>query len=280
MKNAKVEGMRFFFVWLMGAVMCAAQGQIGDARSILNGGDWKKLGHLQKMPQVGTYSQGDVSFPYHLHFPVQMKVGQKYPLILQLHGSGACGTDNKKTIHEYYMMLRTLNRPDMQEQFPCFVLVPQSTGAWTGQRKLQSPDATQAPLPNAVIAFIRELAKTQPIDLKRIYVTGLSLGGVGTWTFLDCSPDFFAAGAPLCGFYFNHEQTARRLKDKPVWIFHGQLDKNVPVKRGRDMFNAMRAAGAVKLRYTEYPLVPHYVWVVAYADPSFYEWLFAQKLED
>ena len=124
------------------------------------------------------------------------------------------------------------------------------------------------------LLLIETLLKEQPIDPKRIYITGLSMGGYGTWDLMVRRPELFAAAAPVCGGA--DEATAEKIKHIPVWAFHGAKDTAVKPQRSRNMIEALKKAGASP-KYTEYADVGHDSWNPAYKDPEFYKWLFAQS---
>jgi predicted peptidase len=111
------------------------------------------------------------------------------------------------------------------------------------------------------------------VDTRRVYITGISMGGYGTWDAIERWPQDFAAAAPISGAGDPSQvSTVARL---PVWAFHGTLDTTVPVAGSRDMIAALTAAGGHPL-YTEYPNAKHDIWVRVYSDPTFLAWLFAQ----
>src|SRR5207244_7702516 len=118
------------------------------------------------------------------------------------------------------------------------------------------------------------LQKEFSIDPKRLYITGLSMGGYGTWDLISRHPELFAAAAPICGG--GDEDQAEKIAKLPIWIFHGAKDQAVPVERSRNMVTALKKAGG-EPKYTEYPDVGHDSWVRAYKDPELFAWLFAQK---
>lgn len=112
------------------------------------------------------------------------------------------------------------------------------------------------------------------VDRRRVVLTGLSLGGFGTWSLGAKFPERFCALAPVCGG--GEPGDARRLVGVPIWCFHGEVDPVVPVERSREMVEAVRAAGG-HVSYTEYPGVAHNSWDPAYSDPEVIQWMLAQR---
>jgi predicted peptidase len=147
-----------------------------------------------------------------------------------------------------------------EKTFPFFVIFPQcrTKGTW----KAGGPDADRA------LAMLEEVQKTYKIDSKRLYLTGLSLGGMGTWSLAAAHPDKWAAIAPICGS--GDLSTAEKIKHIPTWAFCGDQDKFF-VEANRAMFKALKAAGGSP-RYSEYPFVGHNSWDCAYATPELYTW--------
>jgi predicted peptidase len=125
-------------------------------------------------------------------------------------------------------------------------------------------------LMGALDALLREL----PIDPDRVYLTGQSMGGFGTWGAIAAHPARFAAAVPVCGGW--PPEDAPKMKRVPVWAFHGEQDKTVPVEGSRRIIAALKAAG-VEPRYTELPGVGHGSWDPAYATAELWDWMFAQK---
>ena len=224
-----------------------------------------------------TNETGEV-FDYRMSSPQFPAPGKRYPLIIFLHGSGECGTDNKKQIKiglPYLMKnLIMLNKQAV-------VLAPQcQRGNWWVQKLAMQAEYSAAKSPAAsmevMMALCHYVIRSLPVDKNRIYITGLSLGGFGTWDAIQRYPDFFAAAVPLCGG--GDLKKVKQLKRLPLWVFHGDKDKNVPVECSRRMIKAMRKAGCRKLNYTEYPGVGHNCWNKAYGDQEMIEWLLSQRL--
>jgi hypothetical protein len=127
------------------------------------------------------------------------------------------------------------------------------------------------------LEVLGKLQKEFSVDDKRLYLTGLSMGGYGTWDLLARYPDMFAAAVPVCGG--GDESMAAKMKDVPIWCFHGGADPTVPTQRSRDMIKAIKDAGG-NPKYTEYPGVGHNSWDKAYSDKDLPAWLFSQVKKD
>jgi len=235
---------------------------------------------------VHTNAKGE-RMPYRLFTPARLEPGRRYPLVVFLHGAGGSGTDNVKQLqgaNVFGGLVWTL--PENQSRHPAFVLAPQSDVNWACT--LYDPKNPPKPIADikfcppedlgiaARLAFeiIDGLLATLPVDRGRIYVTGHSMGGAGTWHMIAHRPRFFAAAAPVCGHPL--PATAAAVKDVPIWNFHGDADEVEPVATSRVMIDAIRKAGG-KPRHTEYAGVGHNVFRWAYTEPALVEWVFAQK---
>jgi predicted peptidase len=214
--------------------------------------------------------------PYRLLKPLVVEKGKRYPLVVFLHGAGERGTDNEKQlIHGVPQFATEENR----KKYPCFLIAPQCPEGkrWVevdwGADSHKLPKEPSEPA-RLTLELIHRSMKELPIDPDRVYVTGLSMGGYGTWDLVARRPDLFAAAAPVCGGA--DEATAATIKHVPVWVFHGAKDTAVKPARSRNMVAALEKAGG-KPKYTEYPDVGHNSWDNAYRDPEFYKWLFAQR---
>lgn len=207
--------------------------------------------------------------PYRLLKPPSIEKGKKYPLLVCLHGSGGRGKDNRKNLSGTRAS-QVIANPEMVKKFPCFAFVPQCPpdGAWRSGKEGRRDYAPVAL--SALDGLLKEFGEA--IDPRRIYVTGQSMGGVGTYNMLSSRPGFFAAGAPVCGGW--KLEDVPKLARTPMWIFHGANDKVVPTKYSRDLNAALKQARAV-VKYTEYPGVGHNSWTKAYADPELWGWMFS-----
>ncbi len=228
---------------------------------------------------VFTSSIGE-SLNYRLLRPEEKNTNEKYPLVLFMHGAGERGSDNEKQlIHGGQMFLNPVNR----EKYPAYVLFPQcpEAGYWAYNERPVSfiPDEMPAsPELTTFIQSVKELVDTyisQPdVDKSRVYIIGISMGGMATYDLTIRFPETFAAAVPICGTVNpNRLSAAKGLKFR---IFHGDNDDVVPVEGSRAAYRALRAAGA-DVEYFELPGVNHGSWNPAFNFPDFMEWLFGQK---
>jgi len=126
----------------------------------------------------------------------------------------------------------------------------------------------------AVWLAVHDLLEREPIDPDRVYLTGLSMGGYGAWDLAARHPERFAAVVPVCGG--GDPAQADRLRDLPIWVWHGDRDRSVPVEQSRRMVEALRRAGSA-VRYDELPGVGHGSWKQAYGAGGAIDWMFAQR---
>jgi predicted peptidase len=199
-----------------------------------------------------------------------------YPLVVFLHGSLERGNDNEQQIAT---SVRELAKAEVRKRHPCFVIAPQCSlsSAWSEHKDgLPTLAFTEKPTEamGLVMGLMDALGKEFRIDPKRIYVTGFSMGGFGTFELLARRPDRIAGAIPICGGGI--ADRAPTFAKVPVWIFHGTADTIVPPEYSRKMVDALRNAGGHP-RYTEYPGVGHNSWTQTYRNPDVLNWLFEQK---
>jgi len=184
-------------------------------------------------------------------------VGEKWPLVVFLHGSGERGSDLELVKKHGPPKLIAAGR-----KFPAIVVSPQCPeGSWW----MNQP----------VLELIDHIETGFRIDADRVYLTGLSMGGYGTWHFVSFAPERFAAVVPVCGGGIPY--LMRLLKNMPVWAFHGQLDDAVPVAESEMQVTALQKAGNTQVKFTVYPDLAHDCWTAAYETEELWDWLFAQS---
>ncbi|MGH8305848.1 MAG: prolyl oligopeptidase family serine peptidase [Steroidobacteraceae bacterium] len=188
----------------------------------------------------------------------QMHGKTRYPLLIFLHGSGEVGNDLEK-LKVYGPPKIVGSRPD----FPFIVASPQSP-----QNAIRGFD------PLMLSAMLDELIERLPIDTDRVYVTGLSMGGIWSYGWASMHPERFAAIVPISGAW--DPADACMLKDVPIWAFHGAKDNVVPIARDQAMADAVRACGG-DIRFTVYPDTGHDAWTAAYGNPELFTWLLMHR---
>ena len=202
---------------------------------------------------------------YLLHLPPGVEDGEKRPFILFLHGAGERGDDLD--------LIRLHGLPkviDGDPDFPFIVASPQCPAL-----------TTWSVLVDALKALVDELVAAYPIDPNRLYLTGLSMGGYGSWNLASTYPDLFAAVVPICGgggWFFGFPERVVALKDTPVWAFHGAQDEIVPLSETAVLIETLHQAhGTAPIRFTIYPNLNHDSWTITYDDPELYSWFLRQK---
>jgi predicted peptidase len=218
-----------------------------------------KTGFVDK---VYKNSNGSES-PYVIYVPTGYDASKKYPVILFLHGSGETKGGTKKPVEVGIgPAIKKLTTP-----LEAFVVIPQSEKrTW----QAASEDGKRA------IAILDEVIKSYSIDPKRVSLTGLSMGGFGTWSLAAAYPERWSAIAPICGG--GNPKDAEKIKHLPCWCFHGDKDTAVKVELSRTMIEALKKAGGMP-KYTEYPGVAHNSWDKAYGEKEFFPWILSQELK-
>lgn len=234
--------------------------------------------------QKENFRIGKNILPYRILYPENFEKAKNYPVVLMLHGSGERGNDNELQLtHGAALFVDSAVR----KKFPAVVIFPQCPAEdfWSNvNRETIVNDRRQyvfrdggepTPAMKMLIAFIDDLIKKPYIDQKRLYVGGLSMGGMGTFELLSRRPHLFAAAFPICGG--GHPNTVKPYaKEVSLWVFHGEQDDVVPVRHSEVMVNALKKAGA-DVRFTVYPEVKHESWEKAFAEPDLLPWLFSNK---
>ncbi len=228
---------------------------------------------------------------YYLYIPPAVLAGDttggatRYPVVLLLHGGGeranpaaSAAQNRSKIANTPYVRLWT--SPTVQAKWPSFVIVPQIVGSnrWVNVPAKQG-SYTLAPTPTPSLTLAHEIMEqtlaeyASAVNTHQVYVTGISMGGYGTWDAIERWPQDFAAAAPVSGA--GDPSQASALAQLPIWDFHGALDTTVPISGSQDMINAITAAGGDP-RFTIFPTATHQIWVQVYSNTTFLAWLFAQ----
>ena len=239
----------------------------------------RETGFLDRQISIG----GQI-YHYQVYVPKEFVPRKKWPIILFLHGVGERGDDG---LQQTDIGIAHAIRKNASA-FPFIVVMPQCR---KDKRWIHVDMQAQA------LAALEQATREFHGDRERTYLTGLSMGGYGTWDMTAKYSGKFAAYVPICGGIFGppkvpeahvglagdptvtdpYAETARRIGSTPIWIFHGSADDTVPVEESRKMAQALQTAKG-NVRYTEYPDVGHNSWDKAYAEPELIPWLLAQKL--
>lgn len=223
-----------------------------------------------------TYkNQNGDSLQYRFLFPDNDPT-RKYPLVIFLHGSGERGSDNNAQLKWGVMNFAS---DENMKKYPAFVIAPQCplNTAWSNTTRGKNGEITLQSTPSKPMQLLMELVndviKKFHVDTTRIYITGLSMGGYGTFDALERYPNLFAAAVPVCGS--GDISKAASIAHIPMWMFGGANDPTVNPNLLYDMVNALLKAGAHP-GFTEYPNVGHFSWIAAYNDAMMIAWLFSQ----
>ena len=221
--------------------------------------------------------KGD-TLPYRILFPENYDKTKSYPLVLFLHGAGERGKDNEKQlVHGSSLFTDPQNR----ENYPAIVVFPQcpENDFWAPVHQ-EGKDFvflnTKKPTPSMqlVIRLLNKITKEEAVDKNRIYVLGLSMGGMGTFDLICRQPKKFAAAIPICGGV--SLERLKKVRHMPIRIYHGGSDDVVSPEHSRNAFIELKANGSQKVEYIEFPGVGHNSWDYAFAQPDFLSWLFKQ----
>ncbi len=216
-----------------------------------------------QVEQVLADDAGDLGYLLYLPRSYQEEPDKEWPLVLFLHGRG-----------ESYGPLSLVAKwgppkfAQRGDDLPFILVSPQcpGDGSW-------SDDTRQAQLDR----LLNKVTKDLRVDSSRVYLTGLSMGGYGSWKLAANHPERFAAVVPICGG--GSPEDAEKLKDIPIWVFHGDKDSAVPIGKSIEMVEAIKAAGSDQIRFTTLEHVGHNSWSSAYALPELFTWMLDKKLK-
>jgi predicted peptidase len=241
--------------------------------------------HAQELPEYEAqlFVQEEDTLPYRILLPQNFDPEQEYPLLLVLHGAGERGKDNEAQLtHGSKLFLQEKLRRD----YPAVVVFPQCPkhSYWSnvtvkrdtlplGLRFHTDGEPTEAM--NLLLGLLQDLKERPYIDKKKLYVGGLSMGGMGTLELLRREPNTFAAAFAICGG--DDIQNAKKYRRVPLWLFHGVKDDVVPVQLSQSLADQLEKIGAKNIKLTLYPEVKHNSWDNAFAEPNLLPWLFSKK---
>lgn len=255
--------------------------------------DWLNVQGLLKKsesnPAFVPYQKKEFAFgegktlPYRILYPGNYDKNKKYPLILFLHGAGERGDDNEKQlVHGAKLFLTEENK----KNFPAIIVFPQcpEESSWAATKidrttqpfKIEFDYTAEANWPLiAANELVKKLSNEESVDKSRIYITGLSMGGMGTFESVYRYPGLYAAALPICGGGDKARYDKRIIKTA-FWVFHGAADAVVDVKLSREMVEKLKSL-KTEIKYSEYPGVNHNSWDNAFAEKDYLSWMFAHK---
>lgn len=218
-----------------------------------------------------TIQVDDKSYSYQVYVPAKLQGKEKLPVILFLHGIGQRGeggfVPNKGTAGTFAR--------GYLEQVPAIILLPQCRrGSYWSNPEME----------RMVLASLNQTVKEFGADAKRLYLTGVSMGGFGVWDIAAENPGKFAAIVAICGGSSlrsgdRFAPLAQRIGTTPAWVFHGEDDRVVPVSESRQMVAALKAVKGNRVRYNEYKGVGHNVWLNVIGESELMHWILAQHLD-
>lgn len=221
--------------------------------------------------QLDLYNrESNMVVPYCLIYPVDYNPQIKYPVLTYLHGAGEMGSDNNS--HLSLMVRYCKSYPQFLND--AFIVCPQAPEWWSASGVTTGPYARSLDI---VMNILQILPEHCSIDENRHYVTGVSMGGFGTFSILEQYPHFFAAGVPICGA--GNPETAYKLVNIPLWLFHSRDDNIVGFEGSNSMYKAIKAAGGQKIKFTILDGMGHNSWNATEHNDELFRWIFYQSLD-
>lgn len=238
------------------------------------------LAHAQF--ESASYMINGYTLPYQVMFPKNYDSNKQYPLMVFLHGAGERGADNEKQLtHGKDFLIN-----NFQSEYPAIVIVPQcpETTYWSNVERHTQKNRTTftfgltdkaTPSMETLVYLISNWLNSGMIDQRKVYVGGLSMGGMATYELLWRMPNTFAAAFAICGGG-DVSKVQYYTKNTALWIFHGADDNVVPVQFSQQMYQALKSVGN-EVKYTEYPDVNHGSWINVFQNAELVPWLFNHK---
>lgn len=269
-----------FFAFLICSSLLSVQGtcqekKVTDAAAATSGPTTEDPTKLFEPREF--QGEGGKVLKYRLLKPLGYNPNKIYPVVIFLHGAGERGDDNTAQLKHG---MADFCKQSRREKNPCYVIAPQcptnekwANIDWSAEGGVKLP-AEASDSMKLTLGVVDAMLEDAAIDKNRIYITGLSMGGYGTWDAIARRPEFFAAAMPICGG--GDPATAEKIKNIPISCFHGGADKVVVPEKSRVIINAIKEAGGSPL-YTEYEGVGHDSWTPTFAADATHDWLFAQR---
>lgn len=211
---------------------------------------------------------------YRLLKPLSPQPGRRYPLVLQLHGSGGIGNDNQRQMEA---LAKAWALPEVRARHPAYVLVPQFPMRSANYDNAQTPrSAVASPALSAALELMDRIAQEEAVDPLRVYATGFSMGGSAAWLAPTLRPDYFAAIVPIGGIAPSNDR-ASALKDLPIRVLHGDADDENPIDADRRLVAHLHAIGARDVQLREYVGLAHSPPDDCLPGLAWRDWLFAQR---
>ena len=255
-------------------------------------GDWlgaqgllttKIVDHALDVYEKKEYVHNGNTLPYRILYPENYDKKKKYPLLLVLHGAGERGNDNEKhLVHGSKLFIKEENR----KNFPAIVVFPQcpEESFWAAAKidrtaqpfKIEFDYSAQPNWPLvAANELVKKLMNEEAVDKSKLYITGLSMGGMGTFESVYRNPGLYAAALPICGGG-DVKNYDKRVAKTAFWVFHGAADAIVDAKLSQEMVEKLKTLKA-EVKYTEYPGVNHNSWDNAFAEPAYLSWMLQHR---
>lgn len=272
------RNLLLFFLWGSANLIALAVMSYWERTDIRSKGvDPDLVGQFESLSYQISTPVYKAPFPFRARLlkPAIIEDHRKYPLIVFLHGAGERGHDN---LVQLKSLPQQMARPDWQKQFPCYLLAPQCPlkMQWSSSisSEKQPKDSIKSNLLDQVHQMIFEVSEKNPVDKQRIYITGYSMGGYGTWSMIAQYPDLFAAASPICGG--GDPDTVSKFMHLPLWVVHGDADQTVPITESQKMIDALRKLGATP-HFDVLKAVKHDSWSPTYQNSGgMLQWLFGQ----
>ena len=240
---------------------------------------------MSKAQNAGHYLEqhfvaGKDSLPYRILFPENFDESKKYPVLFFLHGAGERGKDNKaQLVYGSKLFLQD----EMRQKFPAIIIFPQCSAEsyWSnvkvetvnGARDFQFQKGGKPTLAmKLLLKLVEDFKDKKFTDTDRMYVGGLSMGGMGTLEVLRRERNTFAVAFSICGG--DNISHVKKYRKVPLWLFHGGKDDVVPPENSEKVVAALKSLGA-NVKYSFYPEANHNSWDQAFAEPDFLPWLFS-----